>query len=232
MSSQVADYRFLKTSRKLLSWDFFCRIVAGGVFVYLTMTYVLQLTILLTQPRKLTALHFGLTVTSKIALIAFLGLNSLLFVLRWQPVSKAKGFLPRVTALGGTFFFFVLAIPPRAEPSYAQVIVGSLLLCFGTASAIIALSRLGRSFSMMAEARRLVTTGAYSIVRHPLYASEQIAIAGIVVQNLSLYACALFVIHLWIQVQRMKNEERVLQTMFPEYGDYKRRTARLIPLVY
>jgi protein-S-isoprenylcysteine O-methyltransferase Ste14 len=205
--------------------------VAGSFFVYLAMTNALQLMVFLRQPRTLTALHFGLAVASKLTFIVFLGLNCVMFVLRWRPLSKAEGVLPRVTALAGSFFFFVLAIP-RGQPSFTQLVIGSLLLCFGTVSAIIALSRLGRSFSMMAEARRLVTTGAYSIVRHPMYASEQIAIAGIVVQNLSLYAAALFVIHLWIQIQRMKNEERVLQKMFPEYEDYKRRTARLIPLVY
>jgi protein-S-isoprenylcysteine O-methyltransferase Ste14 len=231
MSSRIAEYAWSTTSRSLLSWDFLCRMVAGSFFVYLAMTNALQLMVFLRQPRTLTALHFGLAVASKLTFIVFLGLNCVMFVLRWRPLSKAEGVLPRVTALAGSFFFFVLAIP-RGQPSFTQLVIGSLLLCFGTVSAIIALSRLGRSFSMMAEARRLVTTGAYSIVRHPMYASEQIAIAGIVVQNLSLYAAALFVIHLWIQIQRMKNEERVLQKMFPEYEDYKRRTARLIPLVY
>jgi protein-S-isoprenylcysteine O-methyltransferase Ste14 len=205
--------------------------VAGGFFVYLTMTNLLQLIALLRQSGTLTSFHFGLAVLSKVAFIVFVGLNTVLFVLRWKPISKAAGILPRVTALAGTFFFFVLAIP-RAEPSYTQLIIGSFLLCVGTISAIISLSRLGRSFSMMAEARRLVTTGAYAVVRHPLYASEQIAIAGIVVQNLSLYSVSLFVIHVCIQIQRMKNEERVLEKMFPEYEDYKRRTARLIPLIY
>lgn len=30
----------------------------------------------------------------------------------------------------------------------------------------------------------------------------------------------------------MKNEERVLFQVFPEYGDYLARTARLVPGVY
>ena len=34
------------------------------------------------------------------------------------------------------------------------------------------------------------------------------------------------------QLQRMKYEERVLFQIFPEYGDYMARTARLVPGVY
>jgi protein-S-isoprenylcysteine O-methyltransferase Ste14 len=231
MSSRIAEYGWSTASRNLLSWDFFCRMAAGSFFVYLAMTNVLQVIVLFRQPRTVTAVHFALAILSKVIFIVFLGLHCLLFVLRLRPVTKAEGILPRATALAGSFFFYLLAIP-FVRPSFAQLVVGSVLLCVGTVSAILALSRLGRSYSMMAEARKLVTTGAYSIVRHPMYASEQIAIAGIVVQNLSLYACALFVIHLWIQIQRMKNEERVLQQTFPEYQEYKRKTARLVPLVY
>jgi protein-S-isoprenylcysteine O-methyltransferase Ste14 len=215
----------------IFSWDFFCRIVAGSFFVYLTMTNVLLLVALLRRHDALSNFTFGLTVASRLLLIAFLSLNCVLFILRWRPISKAEGLVPRVMALAGTFFFTLLAIP-RTQPSVAQLIVGSFLLCVGTSCAIVALSKLGRSFSMMAEARKLVTTGLYSVVRHPMYLSEQIAIAGIVVQNFSMYALALFTIHLWLQIQRMKYEERVLEKSFPDYADYKKRTARLVPLVY
>jgi protein-S-isoprenylcysteine O-methyltransferase Ste14 len=85
---------------------------------------------------------------------------------------------------------------------------------------------------MMPEARKLITTGPYAIIRHPMYLSEQIAIAGIVMQNFSLYALALFTIHFWIQVQRMKNEEKVLQDTFSEYQDVMGKRPRLIPYVY
>lgn len=231
MSLPIVDTRLQPRTINIFSWDFICRIVAGSFFVYLTMTNLLQLVALLRRHDALSNFNFGLTVGSRLLLISFLSLNCVLFILRWRPISKAEGVVPRVTALAGTFFFTLLAIP-RTQPSVAQLIVGSLLLCVGTCCAIIALSKLGRSFSMMAEARKLVTTGLYSVVRHPMYLSEQIAIAGIVIQNLSPYALALFTIHLWLQIQRMKYEERVLEKTFPDYSDYKKRTARLVPLVY
>ncbi len=215
----------------ILSWDFACRMVAGSFFVYLLMINVVELGSFVQRPQPLGKFNFYVSVFGKLAIIGFIGLHCLLFVIRWRPIEKSRGPMPRVMAMAGSFFFYLIAIP-GGEASLLQVSVGSVLVCAGTLLAILALSRLGRSYSMMPEARRLVTTGFYSIVRHPMYLSEAIAIAGIIIQRLSPYSLALFTIHFWIQVQRMKNEERVLERTFPEYEKYRDRTARLIPHVY
>lgn len=212
-------------------WDFGCRMVAGSFFVYLLMLNALELSSLVRQPRLTGNFHFYVSVCAKLSIIVFIGLHCLLFVTRWRPIEKSRGPLPRMMAMAGSFFFFLIAIP-RGETSLLQMSIGAVLVCSGTLLAILALGRLGRSYSMMPEARKLVTTGFYSIVRHPMYLSEAVAIAGIIIQSLSLYTVALFTIHFWIQVQRMKNEEKVLQKTFPEYERYKARTARLIPHVY
>ncbi|MGH9879888.1 MAG: methyltransferase family protein, partial [Pyrinomonadaceae bacterium] len=91
---------------------------------------------------------------------------------------------------------------------------------------------LGRSFSLMAEARKLVTTGPYRIVRHPLYIFEAVASFGVMLQFSSLYTVIIFLAFCFLQFQRMKNEEAVLEMAFPEYQAYKLRTARLIPGIY
>jgi protein-S-isoprenylcysteine O-methyltransferase Ste14 len=84
----------------------------------------------------------------------------------------------------------------------------------------------------MAEARRLVTTGPYRFVRHPLYLFETVASLGILLQFLSVYAVLVFIGYMLIQLQRMKNEEAVLEKTFPEYKDYRAKTARVIPAIY
>jgi len=78
----------------------------------------------------------------------------------------------------------------------------------------------------------LVTTGPYRIVRHPLYLFEEVAAVGVLIQFLSVYTAVIFVAHIFIQLQRIRNEESVLEQAFPEYQQYKSTTARLIPGVY
>ena len=82
----------------------------------------------------------------------------------------------------------------------------------------------------MAEARRLVTSGPYSLVRHPVYLCEEIAIVGTLLQFLSPATIAIFAVHVCIQFQRMRNEERVLRQAFSDYTEYEARTsARILP---
>lgn len=231
MESRIEATTTPAFSFNIWSWDFICRILGASFFVYLVMLNVQGLTYFLRRHPEMGTLYFSISIFAKLSIIIFIGLHCFLFIIRWRPIEKSRGSLPRLMALAGSFFFFLLAIP-RGNPSLLRSIIGTLLVCFGTSLAILALSRLGRSYSMMPEARKLVTTGFYSIVRHPMYLSEQIAIAGIVIQSRFPYAVALFVIHLWIQIQRMKNEEKVLLKIFPEYEGYKLRTARLVPHVY
>jgi diacylglycerol kinase len=108
---------------------------------------------------------------------------------------------------------------------------GAVLLA-GNYLCVVALLHLGRSISIMAEARKLVTGGPYAVVRHPLYLAEQIAIVGVFLQFLSWQAALILLLHFVFQVRRMINEERVLADSFAEYGDYAERTSRLIPGIW
>ena len=175
---------------------------------------------------------FFVDAASKCSTVCFLGLMTILFFIRLQPIGKARSILPRVLAITGTFFVAIVTLFPRANLSMTQMFIASLMSFFGTVMSIFALAHLGRSFSLMAEARRLVTTGPYRIVRHPLYLFEEVASLGVLLQFFSPYTAALFVIHVYIQIQRMKNEELVLEKAFPEYQIYKQTTARVIPRLY
>jgi protein-S-isoprenylcysteine O-methyltransferase Ste14 len=175
---------------------------------------------------------FFADVVSRSSTILFLGLASILFVIRLKPIKKAKGILPRVLAIGGTFFVALVTFFPRANLSTAQTVIASLLSLVGTGLSVFALAHLGRSFSLMAEARRLVTSGPYRFMRHPLYVFEAVASLGIVLQFYSFYTVLIYLAYCFLQFQRMKNEEVVLEVVFPEYQTYKLKTARLIPGIY
>jgi protein-S-isoprenylcysteine O-methyltransferase Ste14 len=175
---------------------------------------------------------FFAEVVSRSSTILFLGLLSTLFIIRLEPIKKAKGILPRVLAVAGTFSMTLVTIFPRADLSFMQTVIASLLSLAGTGLSLFALAHLGRSFSVMAEARRLVTSGPYRIVRHPLYMFEAMASLGILIQFFSFYSVLIYLAHCFFQLQRMKNEEAVLEGVFPEYQTYKLKTARLIPGLY
>jgi protein-S-isoprenylcysteine O-methyltransferase Ste14 len=84
----------------------------------------------------------------------------------------------------------------------------------------------------MAEGRQLITNGPYARIRHPLYLGEALSFLGLTLQYLSPLAVSIFVVQIGFQLVRMRNEEAVLASLFPEYESYKRRTARLVPGLY
>ena len=175
---------------------------------------------------------FFAELVSRFSTILFLALLAVLFIIRLEPIKKAKGLVPRVLAIVGTFTMALVTTLPRADLSFTQTVISSVLCLVGTGLAVYALAHLGRSFSIMAEARRLVTSGPYRIVRHPLYAFEAVATLGILFQFFSPYSVLIYLAHCFFQVQRMKNEEAVLEGVFPEYHSYKLKTARVIPGIY
>lgn len=157
---------------------------------------------------------------------------ALLTIARSKPVERAQGLWPRFVAIGGVGFLFANAFLQRPEPEYFWEILSAVLIAMSGILTIIVVSRLGRSFSTMPEARALVTSGPYRYVRHPLYVAEELAIIGVFLQFRSLPAFIIVAIQFGLQLQRMQCEEKVLAKAFPSYGDYCRKTARLIPGVY
>lgn len=175
---------------------------------------------------------FAINVMMRFTTCAFLALLSASSMLRMRPFAKARGMAPRVVALLGTFLSYTVTLLPRHEMPPSLVIVSMLLTLSGTLGAIFILTQLGRSFSLMAEARQLVTTGIYRFVRHPLYLAEEVAIIGVAMQFASVWALLIVVAQITCQFCRMRNEETVLAEMFAEYTEYRTRTARLIPGIY
>jgi len=169
---------------------------------------------------------------SRVALILFLALLIGFHLARRRPVAKAHGALPRLVALLGATLTVAMILLDRPPGSVALNVASAALILIGNYISIVAVMSLGRSLSIMPEARKLVVTGPYRFVRHPLYAAEEIAILGVWLQFMSWPATAILVGHFVIQLWRLGFEEQVLRDSFPDYEAYARTTARLVPGIY
>lgn len=152
-----------------------------------------------------------------------------LLLVRDKPVLKARGAVPRIAAFAGTFLGVAILQLPVARLDPPVQVAAALLVGVGSVLAAIVLSRLGKSFSIMPEARRLVTDGPYALVRHPLYAVELLIIAGMALQFAQPLAGILGVAVVLLLVIRTLFEERVLAEAYPEYEAYRARVKRFIP---
>jgi protein-S-isoprenylcysteine O-methyltransferase Ste14 len=152
-------------------------------------------------------------------------------VTRLRPLRKAAGLEPRLSALLGTFLLTTLVLLPPIELTPVALAISSALVVSGMSASFMVLRWLGKSFSIMPEARRLVTHGPYAVVRHPLYICEEVAVIGVFMQVASPLALFIVVIHALFQIRRMVNEEKVLKATFADYESYAAQTPRLIPLL-
>jgi len=166
------------------------------------------------------------------SLLAALCFNLLLvhlLVVRDKPVAKSKGAVPRIFAVAGTFAGVGILQLPVAQLGMGMQALAAVLIGIGSLASFLVLWRLGKSFSIMPEARKLVTQGPYAHARHPLYAVEMITIIGTALQFAAPWSwvlALLVVTLLWI---RSHFEEQVLAESFPEYAAYRAKTARFIP---
>ena len=94
---------------------------------------------------------------------------------------------------------------------------------------------LGQNLSVLPHPKddaELVISGAYRLVRHPIYSGLIIGAVGWALLNASvmtlIYAFMLFVLF----DLKSRREERYLTFKFPQYVEYKRLVHKLIPFVY
>jgi len=88
-----------------------------------------------------------------------------------------------------------------------------------------------RSFHAAANPTRgpLVTTGPYRYVRNPIYAAAMLICWTGAAVHWSAVNALLGLLILATLMVRIRCEEKLLKQVYPEYGEYARNTARLIP---
>jgi protein-S-isoprenylcysteine O-methyltransferase Ste14 len=171
---------------------------------------------------------------NRILTVAFFTFLVVIYTMRGRAIARDHNPVAIVAALTGSFVLYGLfLIPGQGRSTDVWVLASSdMCLACGMAWALYSLTYLGKRFSIVPEARGLVTSGPYRLVRHPIYLGEIVAGFGLVLPTLFTLHILLFAVFLGAQVVRVRFEERILGTTYPQYEAYARHTRRLIPFLY
>lgn len=83
------------------------------------------------------------------------------------------------------------------------------------------------------QGQKVVDTGLYGIVRHPMYAVTLLLFLSMPIVLGSVYSFILFLAYPFIIATRIKDEEKLLEQELDGYAEYKTRVKyRLIPFIW
>lgn len=83
------------------------------------------------------------------------------------------------------------------------------------------------------EGQRVIDTGLYGIVRHPMYSATLLLFISIPLVLGSLYALPVFLFYPFIIASRIRHEEKFLTENLPGYTEYTQKVKyRLIPFIW
>ncbi|HHZ14332.1 MAG: methyltransferase family protein [Peptococcales bacterium] len=83
------------------------------------------------------------------------------------------------------------------------------------------------------ENQKVIDSGLYGIVRHPMYTSTILLFLSMPLVLGSFFSFLVFLLYPVIVVKRIRNEEEVLEKSLADYSEYKQRIKyRLIPYIW
>jgi protein-S-isoprenylcysteine O-methyltransferase Ste14 len=149
----------------------------------------------------------------------------------WILVALLFSFLVVCSSTSSSGYLF-----PRAIPDILVIgLSGMIITLMGLGFSVCARVHLGKYWSSMPAIRvdhKLIRTGPYRFVRHPIYTGVLVGVTGtaiIIGMPLGLIAFfLLLVVYLW----KIREEEKYLQEEFgEEYARYKKEVPALIPFI-
>lgn len=161
----------------------------------------------------------------------FYVLLALLVMTRSPAKAHADGLLPRIAAFVGSYLPWTISFLGKTDETLPNLASTACVLV-GTIMMLVTIRHLGRSFSLVPQARSVVQTGPYRWIKHPLYAAEEIVVLGVVLQYLAPVTVIVLVLHICIQVCRILYEEDLLRRTCPEYSSYEASRWRVVPYIW
>jgi protein-S-isoprenylcysteine O-methyltransferase Ste14 len=170
--------------------------------------------------------------TSALLTLAFYWLMIRAYLTRLPVRATTTAVAVNAAALVATALPLVIPLIQRETTAAVPLVVGDLLLLSGLGWSVWSLRSLGRSFSVIPQARAVVSTGPYRLVRHPLYLGEIVATLGLAILRPSPTTIGIWLVLCVLQAFRATREEEVLATALPDYDSYRAKTRRLLPGLY
>ena len=138
-------------------------------------------------------------------------------------------FATAFVAAGLSFRFKWLVLPKWA------VMIGTIVFLFAYAMYAEVLREntyLSRTVEVQ-ENQKVIDTGLYGIVRHPMYSATLFLFLSMGIILGSLISFAILLLYIPIIAKRIKNEEKVLEEGLERYSEYKTRVKyKVIPFVW
>lgn len=132
--------------------------------------------------------------------------------------------------VAGLDFRFGWTETPQWVTVFASVM---LLLSYGLYAEVMRENAyLSRTVEIQ-EGQKVVDTGLYALVRHPMYMATTLLFLSIPLVLGSLPAFILFLVYPLLLIKRIKNEEAVLMAGLPGYTEYMKKVKyRMIPFIW
>jgi protein-S-isoprenylcysteine O-methyltransferase Ste14 len=127
------------------------------------------------------------------------------------------------------------SISPHSVSGWVGFLVGVAAIVIGAWLVIRGVADLGRSLSPMPRPRadgRLVDSGIYARLRHPIYAGMIFASLGWSALTASLGALVAGLLLAVFLDAKARREEMWLLERYDAYADYRRRSKRFLPGIY
>ena len=132
-----------------------------------------------------------------------------------------------VAGLGFRFGWFVL--PKGAAIGGAAVFLVAYILY---AEVLRENTYLSRTIQVQ-ENQKVIDTGLYGIVRHPMYSATLLLFLAMPIVLGSIYSFIIFLAYPFIIARRIKGEEAFLEKELDGYREYKQKVKyRLIPFIW
>ena len=146
-----------------------------------------------------------------------------------------------VVKLSGLMFFagFIIA---GLNFRFAWIVIPDIIVIISSVIFVIAYilyaevlrenAYLSRTIEVQ-ENQKVIDTGLYGIVRHPMYAATILLFLSMPLVLGSIISFVIFLVYPFIIAKRIKNEEEVLEKELKGYSEYKKKVKyKMIPFIW